>query len=65
MADFTPVDLSIHYNTGGENGSSEEREWLWPAPADSRDSTPLKAMLKGPRAFGVFLLHLLQKRAGT
>ena len=51
MADFTPVDLSAHYNTGGENGPSEEREWLWPAPADRADDTPLKGMLKGARSF--------------
>jgi len=64
MADFTPVDLSSYYNTGGENGASQEREWLWPAPAENRDTTPLKEMLKGTRAFWGIPFTLAPEESG-
>ncbi|MGB0606733.1 MAG: hypothetical protein ACPGRY_17355, partial [Candidatus Latescibacterota bacterium] len=65
MADFTPVDLSSYYNTGGENGASQEREWLWPAPAENRDTTPLKEMLKGTRAFWGIPFTLAPEESGN
>ena len=48
---FTPLDLSAFYNAGSDNGESEERDWLWPAPSERPDETPLKNMLTGERTF--------------
>ena len=51
MADpFEPLDLSAAFNAGTGNVETDAG-WLWPAPEDDRDNTPLKQMPDGDCLF--------------
>ena len=48
---FETIDLSAVRNAGTGNAKSDDGSWLWPAPEETPDETPLKQMPTGECLF--------------
>jgi len=58
---FAPIDLSETRNAGTGNAKSDDGTWLWPAPEEAPDETPLKRLPVGACRFWGIPFHLAEE----